>query len=364
LTLAVAFLAACTGVTSGREAPGEVTGKRPTGHGIRLDVPPGWDRRISKRGFPLAGAVIVWIASFPLPASDDEAVSKAEKAIGRNDVLLGLFETMHGMNLPLQRPRIEPGEERGVSIGRYSVIDHYFVTNGRAFVLHATFGSKPPPKNLIRSVNAILTSFSIARRTRPLRPAPDPAPARALASVRLLATPIRVLNQCQLAQARASFQILCPARLPAPFIGWPRGAPPPVTAERLGKREPIVLSIGYGAPWEPDSGPDWRLHLWRNRPCCFLHFEVFRRQEGPQHVPAGAHPATLGGRRGLLKDATSWGLASREGDYLYWSNHARFLWRENGVPYVATLHRFGTTQETRALLGRLIDELQPVSAFR
>jgi hypothetical protein len=63
----------------------------------------------------------------------------------------------------------------------------------------------------------------------------------------------------------------------------------------------------------------------------------------------------------LLKDGTSWGLASPSGDYLYFSNHTRFLWRERGVDYVATLHRFGSLQETRALLGRLIRELRPVA---
>ena len=66
----------------------------------------------------------------------------------------------------------------------------------------------------------------------------------------------------------------------------------------------------------------------------------------------------------MLKDATSYGLASGANDYLYWANHTRFLWRENGVDYVASLHRFGTKKETRALLGRLIRELRPAKALR
>jgi hypothetical protein len=51
-------------------------------------------------------------------------------------------------------------------------------------------------------------------------------------------------------------------------------------------------------------------------------------------------------RRGLLKDATSYGLGSPN-DYLYFPNHTRFLWHENGVVYVVTLHRFGTKREAR-----------------
>jgi len=36
------------------------------------------------------------------------------------------------------------------------------------------------------------------------------------------------------------------------------------------------LNFSYGAHWEPQSGPDWRRHAWRNRPCCSLHFEVIQ----------------------------------------------------------------------------------------
>ncbi len=173
--------------------------------------------------------------------------------------------------------------------------------------------------------------------------------------------------------------ILCPARLPRPSIGWPpNDRPPRISAQllpgpnvvwrshsdpRYRKRTIGGVNIGYGAPWEPDSGPDWRKHLWRNRPCCFLHFEVFRRRQERSQIPAGAIPATLGGHRGLLKDASSYGLSSAD-DYLYFPNHTRFLWHENGVAYVATLHRFGTRQETRALLSRLMRQLRPVSELK
>lgn len=359
----------CSGLRSGEEGPAERTDNRLSGHGVSVRLPQGWGGRIAERGFPLPGATVVYVASFPLPARDDEAASKTQRAVREDDVLVILSETLHDLSLPSAKPEIALNT-------RGSSVDQYFSANGRAFALHATFGAKPPAKKLIRSVNALLASLSVERRKRPLTPAPDPVPASALAPVRLFTTPARVLTQCRLAQASSRFPILCPARLPRPFLGWPRSDRlPEPSAQRLPapeaswrsrsdlryrKRQAGGLSIGYGAPWEPDSGPDWRLHLWRNRPCCFFHFEVFRRAEGRQHIPAGARPATLGGRRGLLKDATSYGLSSSENDYLYFSNHTRFLWHQNGVAYVATLHRFGTKQETRALLGRLIRELRPV----
>lgn len=376
LIVCLAFAAGCSGSGSSPERPAAPSPTRLTGLGLRIDVPRGWDGRIAERERLLPGAALVHVASFPLPAPDDEAASKAQAAIGGDDVLLTVSEALPGQALPLQTPRIGL-HERGVSVGRYTVVDRYFVEKGRAFLLHATFGAGPPPDELIRRLNRILASLTIEPRARPLSAAPDPAPAEALAPARLSPTPARVVVQCKLAQARASFPILCPARLPRPFIGWPRDEPPRVVAEillapgassrsRAERRRAAAggVSVGYGAPWEPDSGPDWQLHLWRNRPCCFLHFEVFRRHEGPQHVPAGAVAAELGGRKGLVKDATTYGVMSRTGDYLYWANHTRFLWRENGIPYVATLHRFGTKDDTRALLGRLVRELRPARTFR
>jgi len=363
LLVGIALLPGCSISCSERGTTGE---NRLAAHGVSIGVPRGWDGQIFERTSDLPGSVVVQVASFALRAEDDDWASKAQMAMGSSEVLLVISETLPHTSLPSEWPRVEPGERR-------ATIDRYFLSGGRAFMLHVAFGSRPPPADLIRRVNAMLANLSIEPRARPLQPAPDPPPTSALAPARLLPTPVRVLNQCRLAQARAPFPILCPSRLPRPFIGWPRGEPPEVVATtlpasnaswqsradpRYRKRGFSGVSIGYGAPWEPDSGPDWRLHLWRNRPCCFLHFEVFRREEGRRQIPAGARPATLGGQRGLLKDATSYGLASRENDYLYWANHTRFLWRENGVPYVATLHRFGTKVETRALLGQLIRELR------
>jgi hypothetical protein len=360
LLLAVSLFVGCSAWNS----ESETTEGRLAAGGVVVDPPHGWEGRIFKRTNEVPGAVVLHVASFPLPRLADDWASAAERGLEDGEALIVVSETLPGMNLPPEPARVEPGERR-------ATIDRYFISGGRGFMLHVAFGSRPPSAELIRNVNAILATLSIERRTEPLRPAPDPAPAAALAPAPLLPTPKRVIGRCRAAQSRASFPILCPALLPRPFLGPPRGVTadplPDWTASWRSRSDPAYrkrrfggVTIGYGAPWEPDSGPDWRLHLWRNRPCCFLHFEVFRRGEGRRHVPAGAFPMVLGGRQGLLKDATSYGLSSR-GDYLYFPNHTRFLWRENGVLYVATLHRFGTRQETRDLLGRLIHELRPVS---
>jgi hypothetical protein len=310
--------------------------------GISIDVPRGWHGSISRRERPARGAALVVLAS---------------RRLGTRVVLA---ETLTGYDVPTEPARIDPDE-------RHRSVDRYVVKSGRAFWLHASLGSR----RSIPGVNAALATLSVEPREEPLRPAADPAPARAFRPPRLFPVSARIVAQCRRAQARSSFPILCPRRLPRPFVKprlrliayvlpapgahWSSRSDP-----RYRNRAAGGLNFGYGGPWEPDSGPDWRIHLWRNRPCCFLHFEVFRRPGGRRQIPAGARPATLGGRHGLLTDATSWGLGSPTGDYLF-PNHTRFLWREQGVDYVASLHRFGTKAETQALLGRLIGELRPVA---
>jgi hypothetical protein len=136
----VLALAGCSGGGSRTDAPAEATGKRLSGHRITIQLPSGWDGRIADRGFPLSGAAIVHVATFSLPPGDDDWGSKARKAVGRNDVLLVLSETLPDPNLPAERARIEPGERR-------TAVDRYFVASARAFLLHATFGSRPPPRS-------------------------------------------------------------------------------------------------------------------------------------------------------------------------------------------------------------------------
>jgi YVTN family beta-propeller protein len=137
--------------------------------------------------------------------------------------------------------------------------------------------------------------------------------------------------------------------------------PPPAlfvrpTAASSGPGPIAGVDIGYSAPWE---GRGWRAHRWRNRPCCFLHFNVFRRVQGRRGIPKRARPARLGSKHGLLAPA-------REGAYygseLYSANHVRFLWRERGVNWVATLHTFGE-KPTERLLDRLIASLRPVTTL-
>ena len=188
----------------------------------------------------------------------------------------------------------------------------------------------------------------------------DPAPRAAFAAVELHPLNRQARVQCQLATQLA----ICPARLPRATIALGRPSPPPVYAERYrpgrnGDAVMVGMSFSYGAPWEPGSGSGWRHHLWRNRPCCFLHLEIWRSLRGVPPFPDGAHRARLAGRVGDLAPATGYGLACGAGNAGVWfCNHTRFRWRESGVWYVASIHRFGKGGEDTRLLGRLIAELR------
>lgn len=189
----------------------------------------------------------------------------------------------------------------------------------------------------------------------------DPAPKRAFEPPTLEPVPAAIARACVEMAARTPGRILCPRRLPRPFLGnLPGHEPLPLRLSILsgryggGRLVPVGASFGYGAGWEPASGRDWKLHAWRNRPCCFLHFDVYEAPPRPDWLRADrARPLRLAGRSGFF----AWSSYHAP---IGFSNHVRFAWREHGRWYVATLHFFGPG--TKPLLEALVRELRPVHA--
>jgi YVTN family beta-propeller protein len=171
----------------------------------------------------------------------------------------------------------------------------------------------------------------------------------AASELRLVALPAAAVATCRRAQAEASFTVLCPARLPRAVRGLTPGVPPAPLVVQGGSQ---VLDFGYSGV----AGPEGKVSVRLNAPDRFVHFVVGRAFLG---VPPGARPASLGGRRGELAQATpngSFGAAP------YFDNHVRFTWRERGTRYIATLHTFGEVA-TERLLDRLLRELRPASSL-
>jgi hypothetical protein len=146
--------------------------------------------------------------------------------------------------------------------------------------------------------------------------------------------------------------VLCPTLLPRPILPSGPGA-------ELSTKWDTVLDPGgggyelsYGAPWEADSGRDWRVHLWRNRPCCFFHFtlEWYTGEEPADGYfdYTGAIPkrrATLGGQNGTLYLQTIAG-------------HVVFLFTRGRVHYDVSEHSFGAG--TQRILAAIIHRLAPI----
>jgi hypothetical protein len=188
---------------------------------------------------------------------------------------------------------------------------------------------------------------------------PPRPPARILnAPVRLRPLPLAAARLCEREQRPVRFAVLCPLRLPRATFGY-NGRPPRLRAIPSGDVRNGKVSRHYGVEFEysapVEGGPGWRQHVWLNRPCCFLHFTVWRAKGA---MPGGLRRAYIGGKHGLLKLADGYRFDERSG--IYWSNHDWFFWRQGGVRYAASLHFFGR-RRTLTLLGRLVRELRPAA---
>ncbi len=173
------------------------------------------------------------------------------------------------------------------------------------------------------------------------------------AGVRLFPVDPEVTAACRFAQAVQDFRVLCPTLLPRPFVAYV--SPPSISAGVSASRDSTYLQFGYGAPVECGNAT-CRTNVWRNEPCCFLHFDVQREHVygPPRWHPKQGRPATLGAKSGWLQPASS---ASYYGG-AYFGNHDRFFFTEARTHYVVTLHHFGTS--TVPLLSALIRGLRPV----
>jgi hypothetical protein len=184
----------------------------------------------------------------------------------------------------------------------------------------------------------------------------DPPPPIASAPIRMSAPPADIVHTCQAEQAKTTSPVLCPTLVPTPTLpGTPGG--------KLARWQTVSdpggtgYEISYGDPWEALSGPGWKAHLWRNRPCCFFHFtmEWWTGRHWPEayyvappkHLPE--HGAFLGGYRGHVYNATI-------------ADHVVFLFRRKGVHYDVTEHFFGPG--TLKLLSRIVSGLRPITPPR
>ena len=110
-----------------------------------------------------------------------------------------------------------------------------------------------------------------------------------------------------------------------------------------------TVDIGYGIEQDTVGRPPSQ-----NAPDRFLHLLIGLANQG---VPGNARPERLGGRNGFLVRAVPGRIRGP-----YYANHVRFIFRDHGALYVASLHSFGE-RATELLLGTIVRLLRPASGL-
>ena len=142
---------------------------RLSGHGLSLDLPEGWDARVTQR----RGQVTLHAASYPLPARDGEFGPGAIARMPRDGVFLALTEyrrALAGSRLYQRNgppKRLPPGElsARAVLNARPGQVglQRFFAAHGRPFSLYLVVGSARGRRHLAAQANVVLRTLSVER---------------------------------------------------------------------------------------------------------------------------------------------------------------------------------------------------------
>jgi cell division septation protein DedD len=157
-------------------------------HGIEVTLPAGWEGRVFKR--PLAGEVgasaadgapaaagettnaVVHVATIPLPAGTGDFASGAVDQLGRDDVLIVLFEydpasvtqplfAAAGLPTSLDPDDFNPNVLQRTIRGQAGV-QKFFHDQDRAFCLYVVLGAFANRRRLVSLVNQVLDTMTIA----------------------------------------------------------------------------------------------------------------------------------------------------------------------------------------------------------
>lgn len=146
-------------------------------HGIEVQIPAGWDGRISVRPAgtaPGAEHPVAHLASFALPARCGDFGSGAVERMTARDVLVCLLEFDQpeaGSALFGRRavPRFRPDDFAPNSMQRtipgMCGAQAFFTAAGRAMCLYVVLGSFRSRASLAPAVNGVLSDLRISRRT-------------------------------------------------------------------------------------------------------------------------------------------------------------------------------------------------------
>jgi hypothetical protein len=157
-------------------------------HGIRAELPAGWEGRITRRRDDGAVGVrrgtttiersstgpVVHVANFALPEERGDFGSGAVDLMGAGHVLLALVEygadsVGTALFATVDRvPRLTPRMFSRQALQRVQKeqagVQRFFTLNGRAFCLYAVLGDHRDATRLARTADSVASGFRVAAR--------------------------------------------------------------------------------------------------------------------------------------------------------------------------------------------------------
>lgn len=161
-------------------------GKRLTGHGLAVGLPPRWEGRLYRRvvatgqqqpgkqqAFGWAGELsypILHLGNFALPASRGDYGTGAVERMGPENMFVALLEfgpdcLGTALYAPVGVPRVRPGQfnPNGMQrrIAGQAGFQHFFTAANRPFCLYVVIGSHRHAVPLAKQVNAVLEQIEV-----------------------------------------------------------------------------------------------------------------------------------------------------------------------------------------------------------
>lgn len=143
------------------------------GHGLEIDLPPGWEGKIYRRE---KGHSALHAGTFPLPVGDGDFGSGAVAAMPPDGVFVALLEydpALAGVGLFAAPGR--PGKMRSSDASPKAMhrglrgkagIQRFFTEGDRAFCLYVVMGQTSGGRQKLDHANSILRTLAIERRGR------------------------------------------------------------------------------------------------------------------------------------------------------------------------------------------------------
>ena len=141
------------------------------GHGLQIDLPPGWEGQIFRRGSVTAAQThaVLHAANFAMPPQRGDFGSGAVDVMGPGHMFCAMFE--HGPDAagtplfnrgrrPLRPNDFNPNGLQRALPGQ-SGTQQFFSQNDRAFILYAVLGSHALRFSLTPALNALLDAVEV-----------------------------------------------------------------------------------------------------------------------------------------------------------------------------------------------------------